>query len=411
MISKSSPWRRCILAVAILLPFLAAAPAAGDGKDELSGEIGVEGRFFFRNPLFKDQQRASVSLFGEVEYVHESKNGNRFTVTPFFRWDSADSRRTHFDLREAVGLFLIGDFELRVGVSKVFWGVTESVHLVDIINQTDLVEGIDGEEKLGQPMVYLTMAKDWGTVDLFYLPYFRERTAPGSGGRLRPGLDIITRKPTYQSSLKNWHPDFAVRYSHSFGKFDVGLSYFRGTSRDPDLRLAILGGKPVLRPDYPLIDQIGATTQYTTGAWLLKFEGLYRKGQRDARGRRRGYLASAVGFEYTFYSIFKTKGDLGILGEYLYDSRQRDASGAFQNDFFVGLRWAANDTADTTVLVGLIQDINGSSRNIFVEASRRIGDSFKLEVEARIFMNPTRRDPIFSLRRDNFVQMKLVYSF
>ncbi|MHA1536571.1 MAG: hypothetical protein ACTSUD_03365 [Alphaproteobacteria bacterium] len=410
MSARTSPWRRR-LAAAFLLPFLAGPPAAADGKDKLSGELGIEGRFFFRNPLFAGQQRASVSLFGEIEYIHQAKNGNRFTVTPFVRWDSADSRRTHFDLREAVGLFLFGDFELRVGVSKVFWGVSESVHLVDIINQTDLIENIDGEEKLGQPMVYLSLAKDWGTIDLFYLPFFRERTFTGLGGRLRPGLDIVTRKRTFESSLKNWHPDFAARYSHSFGKFDVGLSYFRGTSRDPDLRLSLLGGKPVLLPHYPLIDQAGATAQYTTGAWLLKFEGLYRKGQRDARGRRRGYVASAVGFEYTFYSIFKTKGDLGLLGEYLYDSRQRNAAGPFQNDFFVGLRWAANDTADTTVLVGLIQDINGSSRNIFVEASRRINDSFKLEIEARIFMNPTRRDPIFSLRRDNFVQMKLVYSF
>ena len=167
----------------------------------------------------------------------------------------------------------------------------------------------------------------------------------------------------------------------------------------------------MLRPHYPLIDQIGATTQYTTGAWLLKLEGLARQGQRDARGRRRGYIASAVGFEYTFYSIFKTRSDLGVLAEYLYDSRQRDAPSPFQNDFFAGLRWAANDTADTTVLVGLIQDINGVSRNIFVEASRRIGERFKLEVEARFFMNPTRRDPLFSLRADHFVQIKLVYNF
>ncbi len=402
-------WRR-IFAVAALL-FLAASPVAADGKDELSGELGVEGRFHFLNPLFADQQRASASVFGELEYVHESKNGNRLTITPFFRWDSADGRRTHFDLREAVGLFLFGDLELRVGVSKVFWGVTESVHLVDIVNQTDLIESIDGEQKLGQPMVYFSLAKDWGTIDLFYLPYFRERTLPGSGGRLRPGLDIVTRKRTFESSLKNWNPDFAARYSHSIGKFDVGLSYFRGTSRDPDLLLTMLDGKPVLRPAYPLIDQVGATAQYTTGPWLLKFEGIYRKGQRDARGRRRGYVASAAGFEYTFYSIFKSRSDLGVLAEYLYDSRQRDAVGPFQNDFFTGLRWTANDTADTTVLVGMIQDINGASRNIFVEASRRISDSFKLEVEARIFMNPTNRDPLFSLRRDNFLQVRMIYSF
>jgi len=31
------------------------------------------------------------------------------------------------------------DWELTTGVSKVYWGVMEAVHLVDIINQTDFV--------------------------------------------------------------------------------------------------------------------------------------------------------------------------------------------------------------------------------------------------------------------------------
>ena len=63
---RFSPQARRVLAIAGLLPFLAASPAAADGKNKVSGEVGVEGRFFFRNPLFADQQRASVSLFGEV---------------------------------------------------------------------------------------------------------------------------------------------------------------------------------------------------------------------------------------------------------------------------------------------------------------------------------------------------------
>jgi len=54
-----------------------------------------------------------------------------------------------------------------------FWGVTEFQHLVDIINQTDLVENIDTEDKLGQPMINLALINDWGTVDLFIMPYFR----------------------------------------------------------------------------------------------------------------------------------------------------------------------------------------------------------------------------------------------
>ena len=71
------------------------------------------------------------------------------------------------------------EIELLVGINKVFWGVTESVHLVDIVNQTDLVEDLDQEDKLGQPMVNLALQHDWGLLNIYLLPYFRERTFPG----------------------------------------------------------------------------------------------------------------------------------------------------------------------------------------------------------------------------------------
>ena len=34
-------------------------------------------------------------------------------------------------------------------------------------NQTDGVEDIDSEDKLGQPMVNLTLERDWGALDLY----------------------------------------------------------------------------------------------------------------------------------------------------------------------------------------------------------------------------------------------------
>ena len=165
-----------------------------DGRLKISGNVGLEGRLFTQSPRFASQKRATVSLDGEVEFVYSFESGDRFTFKPFGRLDSADERRSHWDIREAAFLFrLPWDLELRAGVSKVFWGVAESNHLIDIINQTDSVEGPDGEDKLGQPMLMLTLAKDWGTIDLFVLPWFRERTFPGRSGRLRPLLYIDTR--------------------------------------------------------------------------------------------------------------------------------------------------------------------------------------------------------------------------
>ena len=108
------------------------------------------------------------------------------------------------DLREAVWLKVIDDvgflgdgpLELRFGVDKVFWGRTESRHLVDVVNQTDLIEYPDEEEKLGQPMLRLTLPRAWGVADIFFLPYFRERTFAGRDGRLRSALVVDVRAET-----------------------------------------------------------------------------------------------------------------------------------------------------------------------------------------------------------------------
>ena len=387
-----------------------------DGRLKISGNLGLEGRVFPQSGRFASQERATVSLDGEVEFLYRFKSGDRFTFKPFLRIDSSDHRRTHWDIREAEFLLrLPWDMELRAGVSKVFWGVAESVHLVDIINQTDLVEGPDGEEKLGQPMLMLTVARDWGTVDLFFLPWFRKRTFPGRSGRLRPLLFVDTDKATFESDLRERHPDFAVRFARTAGKLDFELAYFYGTSRDPALvpTLRLDTGEIVLVPFYPLIHQASAIAQYTTGPWLLKFEGLVRRGQHDRLGRRRAYFATVAGFEYTFYSILKTKSDLGVLAEVHYDHRGRNATTPFQKDVFAGLRWTANDPQDTTVLVGVVQDLdNAATRGIFVEASRRISGRWKLEFEARFFNGTRPRDVgFFDIRRDDYLQLKLVFSF
>ena len=62
------------------------------------------------------------------------------------------------------------------GAMKVFWrsGYGDTT-MEDIVNQSDTLEDIDEEDKLGQPMINLDVQKDWGRLDLFVLPSFRER--------------------------------------------------------------------------------------------------------------------------------------------------------------------------------------------------------------------------------------------
>jgi hypothetical protein len=373
---------------------------------ELSGYVSAEGRFFVNEATFPGQENISGSLAVAPELYHEWENGSALTFIPYARLDGTDPERTHFDIRELNYLLLGEKWELRIGVGKVFWGTTEFVHLVDIVNQTDFVEDIDGEDKLGQPMVHLALVRDWGVVDMFALPYFRERTFPGSNGRPRFGLRVDTVHPVYESDDEEHHTDYAFRYSHYIGALDFGVSYFTGTGREPTFLPGMdSGGQPVLIPFYELIDQTGVDLQVVAGQWLLKLEAIQRSGQGE------DFSAFTGGFEYTFVGLGGSAIDLGIVGEWAYDDRGEAATTANEDDILTGIRVTFNDQAGSEVLAGLALDRDSSAQIISVEASRRFGSSVKASLEAYAFVDLPIDDPLYSMRDDDFVSMEIAYYF
>ncbi|WP_261858635.1 hypothetical protein [Photobacterium sanguinicancri] len=372
---------------------------------EVRGQVALEHRQFFEQGIAGQAgEQTSVTL--EPEFYWEWHGGqSSVTFTPFGRWDSLDDNRTHADIRELSYLYYADEFEFKVGISKVFWGVTESQHLVDVINQTDGVESVDGEIKLGQPMIQLTWLQDWGTFEGFVLPYFRERTFASPSGRLGiPQLD--TDNARYESSQEQHHIDIALRYSHSIDIWDLGFSLFQGTNRDPYLQgenpSAIT---PVLVPYYAQMSQISTDIQGIFGDWMWKLEALYRDSLDTS-------TAVTGGFEYTFIGVLDTSWDIGVLAEYLYDSRGISAPVLGQNDGFVGMRWVANDMAGTEVLLGVTQDFDYvDSRTARVEASSRIGNAWRWNVNAWWFNSDERQDPLYLYRTESFAEVALTYYY
>ena len=406
---------RAILMGSLLL--LLASPAGAETIfQEVTGRFTVERRYFPQSSIQVGQREQSLSVVVESEAYLENGAGEGLVLKPFFRYDSADARRTHWDIREAYGLFFgeleDSEWELRAGIDKVFWGVAESRHLVDVINQTDLVERPDQEEKLGQPMVHLTWLNDYGTFEAFVLPFFRKRTFQGRAGRLRPALHVDGDQTAYESSANQHHLDVAGRYSKNAGVLDFGLAWFEGTNRNPVFTLGFDGqGSPVLVPFYEQMRQMSLDAQVTTGAWLLKLESFWRDGERDAAGLESDYLALVGGFEYTLYGTFGGDTDLGLLMEFLYDGRDERATVVTEEDVFTALRLAFNDEASTDILFGIIQDLDKPTRTFFLEANRRRSDNITLGIEGSAFFNVDDQDSQFPLRKDSFVQLDLTYHY
>ena len=174
-------WLAEWLALAAIIVCALPAFAEDEGRFALApeyfefyGEMEGEANLFLRSPRFAGQRRDHVSFAIEPTAFAEWADGDlTATFTPFARVDSADTNRTHVDIREAKIDYVSGDWDGTIGIDTVFWGKTEAVHLVDIINQTDAVEDLDDEAALGQPLVRVAYLTDVGTFSAFYLPYVR----------------------------------------------------------------------------------------------------------------------------------------------------------------------------------------------------------------------------------------------
>ncbi|MGA1675618.1 MAG: hypothetical protein ACO377_04240 [Pseudomonadales bacterium] len=394
---------------------------AGDEPGYFDVDLGFQTRAFADPGLQgQSQDQPSASIKFSFSRVWD-ESAQAITVTPFYRYDSKDDERTHADLRELFWTRIGEDWEFHLGARQIFWGVTEFKHLVDVINQTDLVEDIDGEDKLGQPMAHLSLVRGGGILDLFLMTGFRERTFPGEEGRLRPPIAIDPDRARYESDDRERHVDVAVRWSQDVGALSYGIYHFAGTSRDP-LFDPVLGAnnEVTLVPYYPQIDQTGLDAQLVAGDWAFKLEAISRAGF----GER--YEAFNAGFERTLVSVLGTRSDLGLVVEYLHDGRGDEAFDTlFERDLALGTRVSFNDMADTQALAGFIVDQETKEHVLSLEATRRLGDSWTVALEGRLFGGADSVDPKLPapmllspeiersapLQRDDYVQLEFTRFF
>lgn len=389
----------------VVLLSLLAWPALA-GAQDYSGNFAVEALGFSRagQPAQMDE---NLTLSFKPKWSGASAQGDdAWSAELFMRADSKDAGREHADIRELLWLHLDGDNEWRVGINTMFWGVTESQHLVDVVNQIDQVEGIDGEEKLGQPMIHLKHYQDWGIIDFLILPGFRERSFQAAAGRLRAPLVVDTGAAEFESADAERHIDYALRFSKTYGDLDLGLSLFDGTNRVPQFSQGFdSNGQMVLIPRYALMTQLGLDLQLIFDEWIWKLELIHRESEGAA------YQAFTGGFEYTFYGIFDSALDLGSLAEYSYDSRAPGERAVFDRDLFVGARLAFNDVQSTELLAGIVVDTEKHSRSFRVEGNRRVGASWKATIELQLFSNVDASDPLIALEHDDYLLLELARYF
>jgi len=317
------------------------------------------------------------------------------TVAPLLRADPASWSRSRFDFIELVWEKLWSDWEVAAGMKQVNWGVAESVAIVDVINQRDYGEDAAALGRLGQPLLSLRGFTSLGSLEAYLLPYFRERPFAGRAGTLWSPMPIETDSAVFEHSRGREHIDWALRWSHFVGEFDVGAAHFSGTNRDPRFEVSErVSGGPALIPQYDQIEQTSLDAQWTHNAWLMKVELLRRASAFEE------FYTLAGGLEYAF------AGYLSVFVEYVHDDRGAAATTSMENDVFVGVRLL---TQDWTISSRAFVDSRTGNLIASATGSRRLAGGTTLELGGRFFGGDSSREPSFARRLDTYLALTFTF--
>ncbi len=368
---------------------------------ELGGELGVDYRYFPDDAQFSEQLDLSGFEYYLKPRLRIKQGDTSFVFEPVLRKGRQSGYRDYFDVGELYWSKSGRNSAFRFGFVKEFWGVTESRNIVNLFNQVNLIEDFDQKNKLGQFTVNYSYIGTSGEFSVYWLPYFRKRDFPDQTQRFLLSPPVAKGNSSFEGTSSSGVKDIAVKYSSSFGLWDIGASYFRGLDREPWLLSRSTGDSS--QAVYLLTNRFNLESQYTGDNLLVKSEVSFSRNNID------NYFSSVLGLEYTFYQVFDSNLDVGLLAEYLYSDRRDISADLFEDDFFTAVRFGFNDVGDSDILIGVLVDQPTREKIIQFEFNTRIKNSWNIELKGTVFSDT--QDTLMSLSEDSLIRATISYHF
>lgn len=334
----------------------------------------------------------------EAEY-DISSNGISLDTKIFYNWDKNDVSRRYYDVREALIAFHKGSWRFEAGRGLIFWGVSETINVVNTLNQVDLSESVDGKTKTGQNMATASYAFSENTFTAYYLGDFEEIVYPD-----RPSPTIPISDVSRYETEQNQH-EYALRWHGLFDFGEAAFSYFKGIRRDP-LLVPAKSSSPLLEAYYIDTEYVSLEGLAFLGSAIVKFEGKLGEELDNT------FSSYNIGFEYPTYPSFAMAQSIAWVFEYVHDSRKELAETMAQNDFFAGGRFSLGDFAqyDSRIILGY--DLDHNSKYLDFSITHRITDFIRWEAKLVQFIDVGEFDDrLFFVQDEDFGQVELHISF
>jgi hypothetical protein len=381
---------------------LLAPPALAEGVIQShSVDIAATYRAFAHEAASADDgadYRQAPGLQGEMDASGHIGDAD-VKLRLFGSWDAEDEKRRYGDIRQASAQWRHDRLSFGAGVGTFFWGVSETINIVNVLNQADLRQAVDGKDKLGQSFTSMSLRFDTGELSLYYLPIFREREFSQ-----RPSFGLpVSERAQFETSERGG--DLALRGQLYLGDLEVGLGYFNGTRRAP-LLLRSSGTARELTPWYIETENLLLDALYLVEDSILKLE------VKTGRERDQGFFAANLGLEVPVYSLPDGLQDLSLIAEYLIDDRDEQAESLGQNDLFIGLKSTFGDIGNSQFRGLVSYDFDSHANYLDLSLKHRLNDYLRIETRALLFLNARPEDSwLYPVRDEDFIEIKLHYSF
>jgi hypothetical protein len=191
------------------------------------------------------------------------------------------SKSSDYDaVKEGYCDYFTQDFLLLFGFNTEFWGVAESHNTVNILNQVNLKEGFDSDERLGVFMIKGTYNLNLGEFSYYYLPKPDRVDYPDNDIRwsyIPDGINILPA--VYDNNADKNSGIHILRYRGNIEAWEYALYLYHGLSRDAVLKPT--STEFSVRPHYYIMTQYALEAQYTGDGLLLKLESFHQSHNDD----------------------------------------------------------------------------------------------------------------------------------
>ncbi|MFT7681744.1 MAG: hypothetical protein ACI935_001212 [Moritella dasanensis] len=339
------------------------------------------------------------SLFLKIEAELEADyNQIEFRGKLFSSLDQHDDKRNYLDVRQSALSYRVNEVTLSGGVNTFFWGVSETINILNTLNQIDFRESIDGKAKMGQTFVALDYEQNSNTTQILYLPDFRAIDYPD-----RPSPSIkINDAAFFESGADNG--DFAIRSNWALDETEFSIAYFNGTRRDP--LLLPTANFTSLTPYY-------IKTEYFAFDGIVFIHDVTLKAEvKVGEELNERYYAHNIGVEYSYYPDSDIIQNIVWVAEHLLDDRKEQAETIGQNDIFFGAKVDAGELNEFNIRAILGIDLDNQSKYVDLSLAYRINDHLNINFKSNQFVDISGEDSRLALIKDeDFTEVNLHYAF